>query len=86
MRTDSPEKATVSIDEAARVLGIGRGLAYAMAKEGKIPVLQLGRRILVPRAALERLLSEGDRGAPYRDTEEVHRETANDVPIAEHSE
>ena len=35
---------TLSIDEAAKILGIGRGLGYQMARSGTLPgVLQLGR-------------------------------------------
>lgn len=38
--------------DAAKMLGIGRGLAYAMAKDGRIPVIQLGKRKVVPLARL----------------------------------
>jgi len=46
-----------SVPEAARMLGISRGLAYELARSGQIPVLRLGRRLLVPKVALERMLS-----------------------------
>lgn len=55
-KTD-PERATLSIDEVARILGIGRAGAYAAAKHGDLPVIRIGSRILVVRAALERLLA-----------------------------
>lgn len=51
--------ATISVEEAGRLLGIGRDLAYSQARTGSIggiPVLRIGRRLLVPRAALERAL------------------------------
>ena len=48
---------TYSIDEAAKLLGIGRNHAYEAAKRGEIPAIRIGKRIVVPRAALERLLS-----------------------------
>jgi len=51
------ERLTLSIPEAAKVLGISRGLAYQLAKEGKIPVIRLGKRLVVPKLALEKLLS-----------------------------
>ncbi len=51
------QRATYSIAEAAEHLGISRGLAYEMARQGAIPVLRLGRRLVVPRVALERFLS-----------------------------
>jgi len=43
---------------AGEWLGIGRSLAYRLAREGRfpVPVLALGRRRVVPKAALERLL------------------------------
>ncbi len=54
----------LTVEEAARLLRISRGLAYQLArrfiesggKEG-LPVLRLGRRLLVPRSQIERLLS-----------------------------
>ena len=51
------DRRTVSVEQAARELGIGRGLAYECARRGEIPVLRVGRRFLVPRAALDRLLA-----------------------------
>ena len=52
------ERLTLTIDEAAKVLGIGRQLAYDRAKTGEIPVIRIGRRLLVPRRALEKLLED----------------------------
>jgi excisionase family DNA binding protein len=49
---------TVTTAEAARLLGISRNLAYEAARRGEIPTIRIGRRILVPIAALERLISE----------------------------
>lgn len=53
------EKLTLSVEEAAKALGIGRNLCYDRVKTGEIPVIKVGKRLLVPRAALERLLEEG---------------------------
>jgi excisionase family DNA binding protein len=50
------ERLTLSITEAAAALGISRSLAYELARQEKLPVIRLGRRLVVPRAALERLL------------------------------
>ena len=47
---------TMSVTEAGAVLGCSRGLSYRLAREGKLPVLKLGRKLRVPRAALERML------------------------------
>ena len=45
----------VSVPEAARLLGIGRTCAWDMVRNGELPTLRLRKRVLVPRAALERL-------------------------------
>lgn len=52
------KRLTLTIKETAKLLGIGRNLAYDRVKTGEIPVIKIGRRLLVPRAALERLLEE----------------------------
>ncbi len=52
------ERLTLTIEETARLLGIGRQLAYDRVKAGEIPVLKIGRRLLVPRIALEKMLQE----------------------------
>ena len=62
------ERLTYSVTEAARVLGISRNSCYAACERGELPCLKIGKRILIPRARLDRLLSDnGDRdqrGAP----------------------
>ena len=50
------QAAVYTIEEAARLLGIGRSSAYAAARRGEIPTIPIGRRLLVPQAAFERLL------------------------------
>ena len=52
------EKLTLTVEETAKLLGIGRNLCYDRVKTGEIPVIKVGRRLLVPRRALERLLEE----------------------------
>ncbi len=53
------EKLTLTVSETARLLGISRGLAYEMVRTGEIPSVRFGKRVLVPRRALERLLEKG---------------------------
>lgn len=48
---------TLTVPEAGQRLGIGRNQAYEAAKRGEIPTIRIGSRILVPTAALDRLLS-----------------------------
>ncbi len=52
------ERDVLTIEEAAQRLGIARGSAYEAARRGEIPVIRIGRRLLVPRLAFERMLSE----------------------------
>ena len=50
-------KATLSVDAAAKLLGVARGTAYEAIRRGEIPAIRLGKRLLVPVAALERMLA-----------------------------
>lgn len=47
---------TMTVEEAAAALNISRGLAYEAARDGGIPTIRIGRRLLVSRRALEKLL------------------------------
>jgi excisionase family DNA binding protein len=51
------ERLTLTVEEAARLLGISRALAYELVARGEIPSLRLGRRIVIPRHALDVLLA-----------------------------
>ena len=55
------ERAVLTMTEAAQVLGIDRSTAYELHKRGEFPVrvLTIGRRLKVPRVALDRYLSGG---------------------------
>ena len=54
---------TATVEEAATVLGIGRNTAYEGIRSGEIPSIRVGRRVLVPKAALARLLEGAQRSA-----------------------
>jgi len=58
--TLSHARATTTVVDAARVLGISRNGAYAAVARGDIPSVRIGKRILVPTARLRALLE----GAP----------------------
>jgi hypothetical protein len=45
-----------SVEEAGKILGLSRASAFAAANRGDIPVIRIGKRLIVPRRALERLL------------------------------
>lgn len=52
-----PQRRVVTLTEAASILRISRGSAYEAAKRKEIPTIRIGRRLLVPLAALERMLA-----------------------------
>jgi excisionase family DNA binding protein len=54
----NPDSLTVTVEEAAALLGIGRRLAYELIRSDEFPttVIRLGRRIVVPAAPLLELL------------------------------
>ncbi len=66
------ERLTVTVEEAAALLGISRAFAYLLVARNELPSLKLGRRVVIPRRALDRLLdvepavtaSEGE-GTPW---------------------
>lgn len=51
-------RATITVEEAAPILGIGRASAYKAAQAGELPTLRIGRRLLVPVAKLRQILGE----------------------------
>jgi excisionase family DNA binding protein len=43
----------LSVEEAGALIGISRDLAYDLVARGELPSVRLGRRLVVPRRALE---------------------------------
>lgn len=66
------ERLTLTVPEAGELLGIGRAAAYAAARSGELPVLRIGRKVLVPRARLLAMLGE-----PNTDADPGHPDGAN---------
>jgi excisionase family DNA binding protein len=56
------EPLTLTVEQAAELLGISRGLAYEGVRAGDIPSVRIGRRILIPRGRLLELLGENGAG------------------------
>lgn len=54
--SEDPEAGVLTIPTAARILSISPGSAYKAAERGEIPTIRIGRRLLVPCKALDRLL------------------------------
>ena len=53
-----PEPDTYTVTHAAALLGIGRNTAYVLVRNGQLPALRLGRRVVIRRATIERLLRD----------------------------
>lgn len=47
------ERLTLTIPEVAKLLGINKVAAYRLAKHRDFPAITIGRRIVVPKTALE---------------------------------
>jgi len=65
MSTRASKRLTMTIPEAAEKLGIGRNQGYEAAKNGQLPTIKIGKRLLVPVTALENKLANAggsDRG------------------------
>ncbi len=52
------QKLTLNVNETSKLLGVARGSVYLAIERGEIPVLKLGKRLLIPRKALEDLLDK----------------------------
>jgi excisionase family DNA binding protein len=50
------ERLTYTIEEAGELLGLSRNNSYNLARSGSLPTIKLGKRLLVPKAALARML------------------------------
>lgn len=58
MKTENTQRATLTIAEVAAELGVNLIAAYEMAKQVGFPALTVGKRIIVPKAAFDRWLSD----------------------------
>ena len=54
----SDDRLTLTVEQAGKMLGISRATAYQLANQGKLPAIRLGRRLLISKAGLERMVNE----------------------------
>jgi excisionase family DNA binding protein len=54
------ESPVLTVEEAAVILRLSRGTAYEAVRRGDIPVVKIGRRLLVPRARLMAMLAAAE--------------------------
>lgn len=52
-------RATITVDELAKVLGIGRRQAYEAVNRGDVPSIRIGQRILISSRVLNQILDSG---------------------------
>lgn len=56
------DKAAYSVEEVAKLLGTGRGQTYQAVRDGSIPCIRIGRRVIIPKAAFHRWLETAGSG------------------------
>jgi excisionase family DNA binding protein len=44
--------------EAAKALRLGRNTVYELVRQGRLPAVRVGRRLLIPKRGVERFLNE----------------------------
>lgn len=76
MNDNDIQPLTVTVEQAAKLLGIGRSTAYELVRTGDLPSLRLGRRIVVPTAKLALHLGVGLEAMERLDPLANHSETA----------
>ena len=59
LNTGIDKRLCITVPEAAEMLGISRNFAYELVKQGKLPVIRFGKRLLIPRVSLEKMLEKG---------------------------
>lgn len=79
---DLEGRATISIEEAGLLCGISRPTAYACARRGELPTLSLGRRRVVPVAALMKLLGNEEGADLSTPTSSTHNTEVQANPFA----
>ena len=59
MPQDILERRTYTVEEFAKLAGLGRSLTYSLARANRlpVPVVRVGVRILIPKVAADRVLN-----------------------------
>jgi excisionase family DNA binding protein len=63
MIEEADTRVTLSVDEAADVLGVSAGLVYDLVRQGRLPAARLGRRIVLSRRKVVALVDPPDNAA-----------------------
>lgn len=57
------ERQVLNLAEAGKILGLPRTTVFAAVKRGEIPHIRIGRRLLIPRIGIQRMLEQAGDGA-----------------------
>ena len=55
-KQELPDKRTYTVEEIARILGIGRTSAYILVKEGHFKIVRIGNAIRISKRSLDESL------------------------------
>jgi len=58
--TTVDKRLCITVPEAAAMLGLSRNFTYELVKRRELPVIIFGKRKLIPRAALEKMLAKDE--------------------------
>ena len=65
----------ISVPAAAKMIGVSRNTGYEMARLGQLPSIRCGkRRLVVPKAALIKMLEEGGKYYGQEKKEQITRQ------------
>lgn len=73
---------TLTVQETAELLGISRWLVQQAVRRGELPVVRIGRRILIPRARLEAMLVGASCTCDDTDNPHALRDAARNCPCS----
>jgi excisionase family DNA binding protein len=59
-KQSNSDQLLMSVEDAAKLLGISRSLAYQLCARRELPTLRLGRRLVVPARVLMRMVEEAE--------------------------
>ena len=65
------EQLSISVQELCKVLGISKPIAYRLVNSKDFPVLQIGRRKVIPIKKLEKWLEENTNGGKILNDKQI---------------
>lgn len=56
-----------TVDQVSQILKIARSTVFQAIRKGDIPAIRVSRRVLIPKAALDRMLQNGNKPVEIRE-------------------